>query len=302
MIMTNPEYDSIESNVCTSIAISTHVGKFSPIPLIGDLSNILPQVADLGYDAVEIHIRKPDEISTMGLDTLLSNYNLRVSAFAPGRAFTIDGLSFIHPDQVIRGAAIARINAFVERAADLGAAVFVGFVRGKVSQDPTQKLREMDLMAESGRKCCEFAEPLGVDILWEPINRYEMDDFNTVNQTLAFIEKIGFPNAKLLLDIFHMNIEEPSILESLSGNVNLTPYIHMVDSNRWAPGFGHINFDAIAITLQHAGFRGVFSAEILPLPDPITAAKKAIDSYHRMMSIMNLEKKRGALDYASNNF
>lgn len=274
-------------SVLTSIAVSPFSGKFAPIPLIGEIEPVFARVAELGFDAVELHVRTPEDIPPGQLHRLLHRYNLRVSAFAPGRTYSVDGLSLIDPDPAVRQAAVARMNAFSSVASDLGASVFVGFVRGKVSTDPEQKQADIRQMAESCREVCAFAEPLGVDILMEPINRYEMDDFNTVAEALAFLEKVDMPNCRLLLDTFHMNIEEPSITGSLEVAGDRAAYIHVVDNNRWAPGFGHIDFDAVAASLKMIDFSGVLSAEILPLPDPLSGARQAIRSYRRMLEILN---------------
>jgi 5-keto-L-gluconate epimerase len=144
----------------------------------------------------------------------------------------------------------------------------------------------MQWMKECVRQCCKFALPLGVDILWEPINRYEMDDFNTVEQALAFLDEIQMPNLRLMIDTFHMNIEESSILDSIHAAADHTSYIQLADSNRRAPGFGHLDFDAIGATLANLGYDGVLSAEILPLPDPITAGKQAIKVFNQFNELI----------------
>jgi sugar phosphate isomerase/epimerase len=269
-----------------SIAVSPNLGEFSPIPFVGKFSESFPIIADLGFDSIEFHVCSPDEVPEKEVNQLLSKNNLSVTAFAPGKAYIQEGLSFIDPDPSIRDAAVNRINAFSLRASSLGAHVFVGFVRGKVSLNPEKRIKDIDLMAKTCRKCCEFAEPLGVKILWEPINRYEMADFNTVDQAIDFLNLVDMPNLQLLLDTFHMNIEEPSILNSIYKSSGRAPYIHVVDNNRMAPGFGHIDFDAIAQVLRDIHFNGVISAEILPLPDPVTAARQAIKIYRRMKSII----------------
>ena len=278
------------SAIRTAIAVSPFRGKFAPIPLIGDLNEILPRVADLGYDAVELHVRQPDDVSPTRLDALLARSDLRVSAFATGHSFTVDGLSFADPDAVVRAAAVERQQAFIQRAGDLGAALFVGFVRGKVHDEPEQRAQGLEHMADSLKRCCEFGAPLGVDLLLEPINRYEMSDFNTTAEALAFADRVGLPNFRLLLDTFHMNIEEPSITAAIRAASGRCPYIHVVDSNRWAPGFGHLDFDDIARTLRDFQFSGVISAEALPKPDGWACAQKAIEIYRQMIAVVDESK------------
>ena len=92
------------------------------------------------------------------------------------------------------------------------------------------------------------------------------------------IEKVGKENLGLLLDTFHMNIEEPSVIESIKAARDRLFHFHVADSNRWYPGAGHIDFKSILETLESIGYSRFVSAEILPYPDPDTAAQKTISS------------------------
>ena len=82
-------------------------------------------------------------------------------------------------------------------------------------------------------------------------------------------------NIGLMPDVFHMNIEDDKIGDSLIRNASLIRYIHFADSNRLAPGQGHLDFDDVFNGLKAARFNGWASIEILPRPDPDTAAKQA---------------------------
>jgi sugar phosphate isomerase/epimerase len=267
-----------------SIAITPYPGKFAPIPLVGEFADLLPRVAGLGYNAVELHVRRPEDISPARLDALLARCGLQVAGLATGQMFTVEGLGFSVKDPALRAGAVERVNEFARRASDLGAAIFVGYVRGSVSTEAGEREGDLGRMADSLRRCCDFAAPLGVDLLLEPINRYEVNDFHTVDQALAFLREVGRPNLRLLLDTFHMNIEEPSIFESLRAAAPHSSYIHVVDSNRWAPGFGHLDFEEVARVLRETGFRGTLSAEILPRPDGWAGAAQAIQVYRRMQA------------------
>jgi sugar phosphate isomerase/epimerase len=79
----------------------------------------------------------------------------------------------------------------------------------------------------------------------------------------------------LMPDVFHMNIEDDRIGDSLVRNAQWIRYIHLADSNRLAPGWGHIDFDEVFAALLQAGFDGWASIEILPEPDPDAAALQA---------------------------
>jgi len=76
-----------------------------------------------------------------------------------------------------------------------------------------------------------------------------------------------------LIDTYHMNIEEASMEKAIEQAGQLLGHVHLVDSNRCAPGMGHIQFQPILETLMKIGYSGYLSGEFLPLPDDETAAR-----------------------------
>jgi len=80
----------------------------------------------------------------------------------------------------------------------------------------------------------------------------------------------------LLLDTFHMNIEEPDIYQSIENADQQIFHFHIADSNRWYPGAGHLDFPKIVSKLEAVNYNGFLSAEILPFPDGNTSAEKTI--------------------------
>ena len=127
------------------------------------------------------------------------------------------------------------------------------------------------MFAESVLHCSQYAEKFGVPLLLEAINRYETNLLNTAAETVAFIKEIGVSNIKLLLDTFHMNIEEVDIPTAIRMTGDRLGYLHIVDSNRQAPGQGHVDVKAVLSALAASGYQGFVSAEILPLPDDDSA-------------------------------
>ena len=90
------------------------------------------------------------------------------------------------------------------------------------------------------------------------------------------LKKIRHEQILLMPDLFHMNIEDASIYDNLKAAKDVTAYIHFADSNRWPPGDGHLDFSGIVDTLKEVGYDGFATLEILPYPDPDTAAIKGI--------------------------
>ena len=128
------------------------------------------------------------------------------------------------------------------------------------------------------RSGAERAKQEGVRLALEPANRYEVDFINNAPEALAFIAEVGHPALGLLLDTFHVNIEESSFsapFRSLAAS-DLLWHVHIGDNNRLAPGWGMIDFTAIVDTLQDLGYDNYLSAELLARPDGDAAARQTL--------------------------
>jgi len=135
----------------------------------------------------------------------------------------------------------------------------------------------MGYLVEALQECAAEAAPHNVNYALEPLNRYETDLIHTVDEGLDLIERVGADNFGLLLDTFHMNIEEPIEEESIRQCSNRIFHFHVADSNRWYPGAGHLDFKSLLSVLFSMGYHGYVSGEFMPIPNPDTAAKMNID-------------------------
>lgn len=262
------------------IVVSTPGAKFSALALKEDFENSLRKIAELGYDAVELAIRDPRMIDVHELQKLLEQYHLPVPAIGTGQAYGEEGLSFTDPDSEIRRKAVQRIKDQMHLAVELGGAqVIIGLIRGRVKPGTDPHQAEKDFI-DSIRTCLEFRPE--VTLTLEPINRYETNLYNDTRSAKEIIAKVGRPNLKMLVDTFHMNIEEPDILESLLYVKDYLSHVHFADSNRWAPGCGHIPFEEILKTLKKIEYQGAISAEILPKPTPQECLKLTIECYRKL--------------------
>lgn len=257
-----------------TVAVSPKPTKFGPLLFAGRLREGLPLFREFGLDGVELSLPNPKEVDFDWLFSLLRQHRLEVSTIATGQSFYDEGISLSHPDPGVRKEAIARIGAFLQFASKFGAGVIIGGIRGKTNQGPPTK-EETGRFLEALRECVRLAERKGVNLLLEPINRYETNLVNTVGEAIEVVEQIESKRLKVLPDTFHMNIEEPSVEASLLEARDFLGGLHIADSNRLAPGWGHINFGPIGRALKEAGFEGFICAEILPKPDDQTALERA---------------------------
>lgn len=249
-----------------------------------DLGTSIRKAADLGYDGVELALLSPDQLDLARLQADLRGADLAVAAISTGQVWAAGNLSLTHADPEVRRATIDRLKRLIEPAAELGALVNIGRVRGSVAlpagvigQAPSPDRAAVEgRFGESLAELLDFAAPLGVTIVLEPINRYETDFINRLDEAAAWVPRLGRPNLGLMPDLFHMNLEETSITGALVAQADLLRYVHLADSNRLAPGAGHLPFRDILETLRGIGYAGWAALEILPLPDPATAARAGL--------------------------
>jgi len=266
----------------TTMSISPGGTKFSPLLFVGDWQRGLNTAIALRYDAIELSLRDPQEQVVKDIGEAVRGRGFAVSAISTGQSYYNDGLSLVSADPAVQAKLKDRLCAFVEVAAQWGAFVVIGGVRGNLEGDPSTYQDQRKRAIEAVRHVAEHARTYHVRLLIEPINRYETRFINTVQEALQFIADVGADNLWVLADTFHMNIEEASMGDALRLAGKRLGYMHLVDSNRKAAGQGHTSFRELATDLRQLGYSGYIGAEILPLPDDDTAARMAI-AYFRSL-------------------
>lgn len=261
----------------TSMAISPAPAKFAPLLFAGEWGHGLETAAELGYDAVELSLRDPDRQLLEAMERDIRGKGLAVSAIATGQSYLSDGLSLSSADPSVQNKLLDRMKRFIDFVARWNGLVILGGIRGRLldSDIPHEAQRQQALVAI--RNYAEYAKPKNVRLAVEPINRYETNFVNTIGEALGVIGEVDAQNLVVLADSFHMNIEEASMTDSVGSAASRLGYVHFADSNRLAPGQGHIDFRGILTALRRIGFQGYIGAEILPLPDSAKAARSAIE-------------------------
>ncbi|MBM4168959.1 MAG: sugar phosphate isomerase/epimerase [Ignavibacteria bacterium] len=266
-----------------SIVLSTHAAQFQAVALKGSFEENIAKISGWGYDGVELAIRDPLQIDAKALARTVSSYALSVPAIGTGQAWGEDKLSFTSNIPSVRRDAVERIRNHIDLAAHLGSMIILGLIRGKTSEGQMQE-QSMTYLIEALRECTSAASARGVRFALEPINRYETDLIHTVGEGLDLIEKVGADNLGLLLDTFHMNIEEPNIEKAIRQCGDRLFHFHVADSNRWYPGAGHLDFRSIMGVLEKIGYDGFVSGEFMPLPSADLSAERAIAHLRAMLS------------------
>ncbi len=262
-----------------SIATSSGPTAFGPMLFAGRVRECVQAAAELGLEGLEVSVRSTEELDAHDLRAWLDDAGgLRLAAVASGRAFLHDGLCLSSEDEAVRAAAVERVGELAAFAAGFDAPVIVGLLRGK-----TDEQGALDRFVEAMRACADEAAAAGGRLAIEAINRYETAMLTTAAETVDAVERIGRDNVGILLDTFHMNIEEVSLAGAVRRAGDRLAHVHIADSNRRAAGMGHVDFVEVAHALHDIGYRGWLSAEILPLPDDREAAAQA----RRAATMMN---------------
>ena len=257
-----------------------------PVPvalLSGRLEEKLAKASAMGYDGVELITTDPSSIETRAMRSSLQANGLRLSAIASGGLAFAAKLTLLHPDPAAAAVARRRLEQMIDLAADLGAPVVtIGSFRGRAVNGLERSKQELAHILQSAG---ERAEGCGVRLAVEPLNRYEADLFHTAAEVLEFLAEIGSPAVGVLLDTYHLNIEECSWTEPYRQVMAAGKlfYVHLGDNNRLPPGQGLIDFRAILRTLREIGYDGWLSAELFPKPDPDTAARQTADAMRAWM-------------------
>lgn len=239
----------------------------------------------LGYDGIELALKRAGDVDRDALARLLDDTGLEVSCISSGQVYADLGLSFTDPDPAKRDALFGVFTELIDLAADFGKLVNIGRVRGQIGSVPRAEAEGRFL--DMARRLCDYAAHKDVTLILEPVNRYEIDFVNSVAEGAALMQKVDRPNMKLMPDVFHMNIEDVTIGGELARHIEYVHYVHLADSNRLAPGQGHTDFADIFTNLHHAGYNGWVSVEILPKPDPDTAARQAVEFLKPLLAEYN---------------
>lgn len=278
-----------------SIALSPQRTVFGPV-LFGDrLVTGLESAAQAGFKQVELSLRDPAYLSADELDRLLKGARLGLSGIATGQSCLHDELCLCSPSADLCQTTVERLKAHTRTAVRYGATVIIGGVRGRLKGTDREMKEQRERAIEAIRECAAYAHNLGVPIVLECINRYETNLACSVDDGLAILDEVGEPDLKLLLDTFHMNIEEPDVAASLYKAAGHIGYIHFSDSNRQAPGCGHIDFVNVLNTLDLAGYNGPVSTEILPLPCDEEALRRSASYYRALIETSQTMKVHTSL-------
>ena len=230
------------------------------------IEKTVERLAKFGYDGIEIK-GEPSEYDVGALTELFSSYNLEVGSVCgmwPWEpAEHMNSRDLANPNEKVRVKAIEYAKTALEFGNKLGAKAFICVVGGCGKTTQLHE-KEWQFGVDSVKKLGKTAIDTGVTIAIEPINRYELFLINNVYDGLKFVKDVNSEGIKLMLDTFHMNIEEADPPASIRIAGKQLIHLHVGDSNRQSVGRGHTDFKGIIHSLKEIGFKGYMAMEPLP--------------------------------------
>jgi len=222
---------------------------------------LFPKIKSYGYDAVEIPVEDPSLIDLDLVKKALADHELKAiicGAFGPSRDLT-------HDDPAFHQTCFTYLDSCLEIASELGAGFVAGPMYSAVGKArlvaPEQRKVEWDLAVSNLRKVCRRAGEFGLDLAIETLNRFETDLINTSEDLMCLIGDINEPQAKAVLDGFHLNIEEPDLESAIRRVGDKLIHVQVSENYRGTPGTGQTNWAAWKRGLEAINYRGTISIE-----------------------------------------
>ncbi|RYD84535.1 MAG: sugar phosphate isomerase/epimerase [Verrucomicrobiaceae bacterium] len=225
-------------------------------PFTTESSKLFKKFKDIGFDTVEIPIEDPSHIEAAKVKAAAEKAGLAIGSICacmgPGRDFRGSAAD--------QKTAMTYCKKLVDQAVELGCPRIIGPLYSVVgligAHDDAAKKEHFNLVVKNLKELAKYAESKGIELDVEPLNRFETDFLNTVDQGLKLVKAVGAENVKLHLDTFHMNIEEKNQPEAIRKVGNLLGHFHACGTDRGTPGGDSLNWPEIVKALQEVGYEG----------------------------------------------
>lgn len=229
-----------------------------------DFHPFIDKVSDLGFDILEVNA------GTIGTMATAERQSLKVHAGDRGLILTYCiGLprqyDIASPDQTVRRNGIAYLQQMARAIGEMGGGKLGGIIYGSwpatLPTGETDKHPYVERSIASMQEAIKAAEDNNVIFNMEVVNRFEQFIMNTCSEALDYVEAVNSPNARILLDTFHLNIEEDFIGETIVKAGEKLGHFHIGENNRMPPGYGHIPWTEIGAALRRINYQGYIVME-----------------------------------------
>ncbi len=234
-----------------------------------DFHPFVDKVAELGFDLLEVN---GGTIARMS-----PQQRQRLQAHAAEKHVSLSYCVGLPPpydiaseDRSVREQGIAFLQQMAEAVGEMGGGMLSGIIYGAwpatMPVGATDRRPYIERSITSMQEAIKAAEDNNVIFNVEVVNRFEQFMLNTSTEAVAYVEAVGSPNAKILLDTFHMNIEEDFIGDAIVTAGDKLGHFHVGENNRMPPGFGHIPWTEIGAALRKIKYQGYVVMEPFLMP------------------------------------
>lgn len=242
----------------------------------GSLEKSFYDLASFGYDGVELMTLNPKELDWDFVKKEAEKNNLVIALVCTGEIFGQLGLSYANPKEEVRKEAINRTKEIIDFASALDANINIGRIRGQYCSDISKEQTERYAI-DAFKELSEYGSKKNVKVALETVTIMQTNFINTLQKAKEIIEAVDNPYFKLMMDVFHLNLEEKNIYEAIRKYSKYNMHVHLADNNRRYPGHCGLDFDKIITTFKECGYDGNYCTEIFQIPNQEEAAKGAIN-------------------------
>lgn len=221
-----------------------------------ELHRLVPHIAAMGFDWIELPLENIEDFHHETAASLIQAHRLGVStcaAMGPDR-------DLIHPNSAVRKNGMNYVRQAIITSQKIGATNLVGPLYSAVGRTwqstPEERSKDMDILVNNLTQLAHFAADYDVVLCVEPLNRFETSFINLASQAIELIDRVNHPNCQIMLDTFHMNIEETSLAEAIRAVGPRLHHVHGCENDRGAPGSGHVPWLEVAQALQDIHYNG----------------------------------------------
>jgi D-psicose/D-tagatose/L-ribulose 3-epimerase len=229
-----------------------------------EFGRLAPMVKKMGFDLIEVGIESTSDLDYARAGAIARDNGLAVSvcaAMGPDR-------DLIHAEDGIRTNGMDYVRHCIDAAKTVGAKNVIGPLYSAVGrtwqQTEDERKRDVDLLVRQLKELSTYAADRGVGLGVEPLNRFETSFINLASQAIEVVDRVGHPACGILLDTFHMNIEERSVGDAIRATGKRLRQLHTCENDRGAPGSGHVPWRDVAQACRDIGFKGPFVIESFP--------------------------------------
>ena len=231
-----------------------------------------------GYDGIEF-MPDPEHTPDPGLFRRRLGRTGAIMPVVNSGRIAAQGMALLHEDSTIRRKSKEGFKRILDFAGYFKARVGLGAARGK-GIPGMSKVDLIKLAEEIFRELTEHAAKAGAVIMLEPAEAVYTSLFNTNEEVMAMVEKIGSPNFSIMLDTHQLYVAEPSIEHGIRAAKGQARHIHLYEPSRLPPGVSigkeALDWPNIARLLTEEGFEGSASVVIVPEGDPEPIARKSV--------------------------